>query len=208
MADRFGDRLEVVALGPLTNLALALERGRERLLRIRRLVVMGGAVAVPGNVTPAAEFNVYVDPEAAALVLGAGLPVELIPLDVTRQVMLPREALERALEGRPGPVADLVAAFTPHGFDVAAARGDAGIVLHDPLAVAVALDPTLVGFDDLHLEVECEGRLTRGLTLADRRTLPAAERPRPNCRVATAVDADGVGALLLGRLCGPPAASP
>src|SRR5204862_195840 len=84
-ADRFREELVIVALGPLTNLAVALSRDRRALSRVGRIVVMGGAVAVPGNVTAAAEFNFYVDPEAAAAVFEADLPLELVPLDVTQQ---------------------------------------------------------------------------------------------------------------------------
>src|SRR5260370_20836384 len=83
--DRWGPELTVVALGPLTNLAAAAALDVRRLARAGRVVVMGGAVAVPGNVTPAAEFNFFVDPEAAAQVLEAGLAVEVTPIRVTRR---------------------------------------------------------------------------------------------------------------------------
>lgn len=200
-ADRFGGELTVVALGPLTNLALALGRDRQRLARIGRLVVMGGAVAAPGNVTPAAEFNFFVDPEAAAAVVEAGLPVELVPLDVTRQVILTRAALAAGLGRRDDRRARFIADMTPHAFDGAAGLEEGGIALHDPLAVAVAVDPSLVGLDRLHVEVECEGRATRGLSLADRRPI-APERRRPaNCQVAMAVDRERFLDLFLERLC-------
>lgn len=201
MAGRFGRDLVVVALGPLTNLALALERDARRLGRVGRIVVMGGAVTAAGNVTPAAEFNFYVDPEAAAAVFEAGLPLELVPLDVTRQVILRQADLSAQLGRRPGPVARFVADFTLHGFAFGTERGDGGIVMHDPLAVGVALDPSLVGFEDLHVEIECEGRVTRGLSLADRRPIPAHRKRASNCRVALTVDAPRFLGLLLERLC-------
>jgi inosine-uridine nucleoside N-ribohydrolase len=200
-ADRIGRDLTVVALGPLTNLALALERDRRRLGRVGRVVVMGGAVGVPGNVTPAAEFNFYVDPEAAAALFDAGLPLELVPLDVTGRVVLPRATLEARLGNCPGPVARFLADCTLHGFEFGAERGEGGIVMHDPLAVGVALDPTLVGFEDLHVEVECEGRVTRGLSLADRRPIPAGRKRVPNCRVALTVQAERFLTAFLERLC-------
>jgi purine nucleosidase/pyrimidine-specific ribonucleoside hydrolase len=161
---------------------------------------MGGAIAVPGNVTPAAEFNIHVDPEAAAMVLAAGLPLELIPLDVTRQVVLAEAALGERLRGRASRVARFILDFTDHGFAFGAAREGGGIALHDPLAMAVALDPSLVTFAPLHVEVECEGRLTRGLTLADRRGGPV-DRAAPNCRVALAVDVDRALRVVLEGLC-------
>ncbi len=158
-ADRWGPDLTVVALGPLTNLALALQQDPRRLGRVGRIVVMGGAIAVPGNITPAAEFNFYVDPEAAAAVLEAGLPVELVPLDVTRRVVLAQTALTERLLRCSDRVARFILDFTLHGFAFGAERENGGIVLHDPLAMAVALDPSLVTLDPLHVEVECEGRL-------------------------------------------------
>ncbi|HEX7212580.1 MAG TPA: nucleoside hydrolase [Methylomirabilota bacterium] len=199
-ADRWGPDLTIVALGPLTNVAAALALDARRLARAGRIVVMGGAIAVPGNVTPAAEFNIHVDPEAAAMVLSAGLPIELIPLDVTRQVVLAEHALVGRLRGRASPVARFILDFTGHGFAFGDEREGGGIVLHDPLAMAVALDPSLVTFEALHVEVECEGRLTRGLTLADRRRPPPG-RLAPTCRVALAVDVERALRLVLEGLC-------
>ncbi|MEK7371007.1 MAG: nucleoside hydrolase [candidate division NC10 bacterium] len=200
-ADRFRGELVIVALGPLTNLAIALQRDWRRLASAARVVVMGGAVAVPGNVTPGAEFNFFVDPEAAATVFEAGLPLEMVPLDVTRQAVLRRADLEARLSPPLGPVEQLLLDVTAYGFDVAAARGDGGIVLHDPLAIAVALDPSLVDFQALHVEVESEGRVARGLSLADRRPIPVESRLPANCRVALSVDAPRFLTLFLERLC-------
>jgi inosine-uridine nucleoside N-ribohydrolase len=199
VARRFGEALVVVALGPLTNLAIALDRDRAALARVGRIVVMGGAIGVPGNVTAAAEFNFYVDPEAAATVLEAGLPIELVPLDVTRRVVLSEAELAPRLAAAPSRLARFVADFTRHGFE-AGTRGR-GLFLHDPLAVGVALDPSVVGFEDLHVVVECEGRHTLGMSLADRRGTAAHRRARPNCRVATTVDAPRFLSRLLDRLC-------
>lgn len=200
-AARFAGELVVVAIGPLTNLALALRRDRDRMASIRRLVVMGGAVASPGNVTPLAEFNFYVDPEAAAQVLESGLPVELIPLDVTRKVILSSSALDSRLSTCPGRLARFISDFTPKGFAFGAEVGEGGLTLHDPLALAVALDPSLVSFEALHVAVECEGRLSRGMAVADRRPLPAHRKLPPNCRVAMSVDAGRFLSFFLDRLC-------
>jgi inosine-uridine nucleoside N-ribohydrolase len=200
-ADRWGAELTIVALGPLTNLALALQRDARRLGRIGRIVVMGGAIAVPGNITPAAEFNFYVDPEAAAAVLDAGLPVELVPLDVTRRVVLAQGALTERLLRCSDRVARFILDFTLHGFAFGEEREGGGIVLHDPLAMAVALDPSLVTFEALHVEVECEGKLTRGLSLADRRAIPSHRKRASICRVAMGVDAERVLGMVLERLC-------
>lgn len=198
-ADRFAGRLVVVALGPLTNVALALRRDPRRLAQAARIVVMGGAVAVPGNVTAAAEFNMHVDPEAAALVFASGLPIELVPLDVTRRVVLTRADLRAALGRHGGSTARFIEDFTAHGFDFETQRGDGGMALHDPLAVGVAMDPSLVTLEPLHVAVECEGRLTRGMTVADRR--PHRDRPAPTCRAALDVDAPRFLQLFLERVC-------
>jgi inosine-uridine nucleoside N-ribohydrolase len=201
MADRFGKDLVVVALAPLTNLAVAVERDLARLRRVGRIVIMGGAVAAPGNVTPVAEYNFYVDPEAAATVLEAGLPLELVPLDVTRQVVLRRSELAARLHRCPSRIAQFVADFTLHGFAFGDERGDGGIALHDPLAVGAALDPSLVGYEALHVEVECDGRITRGMSVADRRPLRSHRKRPPNCRVARSVDAPRFLDLFLDCLC-------
>ncbi|HXJ82748.1 MAG TPA: nucleoside hydrolase [Candidatus Methylomirabilis sp.] len=201
MAERFGKELIVVALGPLTNLAVAVERNTARLREVGRIVIMGGSVAVPGNVTPVAEYNFYVDPEAAAAVFQAGLPLELVPLDVTTQVVLRQSELAERLHRCPSRIARFVADFTLHGFAFGTGRGDGGIALHDPLAAGVALDPSLVGYEALHVDVECEGRITRGMSVADRRPLRAHRKRRPNCRVAVSVDAPRFLDLFLERLC-------
>lgn len=200
-ADRWRADLTIVALGPLTNLALALQQDPRRLARAGRIVVMGGAIGVPGNVTPAAEFNFYVDPEAAAVVLDAGLPVELIPLDVTRRVVLAQAALTDRLRRCSDLVARFILDFTLHGFAFGAEREGGGIVLHDPLAMAVALDPSLVTFEPTCIAVECEGTLTRGMALADRREIPSHRKRAPTCRVAVDVDAERVLRVVLERLC-------
>jgi inosine-uridine nucleoside N-ribohydrolase len=179
---RAGDLL-LIALGPLTNLAIALDRAGEALRGVGRLVVMGGAVDVPGNVTPTSEFNIHVDPDAAARVLGAGLPVDLVPLDATRQARLDRGRLERALAAGPPDYAARVAAICARAF-----RSDReGMVLHDPLAVGAAVDETLVTWEAARLEVGADGQTRR---------VPGT----PNCRVAQRVDAERFLAMFLARL--------
>ena len=183
-----GPALTLVALGPLTNLALALEHDAGALARIGRLVAMGGAVDVPGNVTPTAEFNMHVDPEAAVRVLAAGLPLDLVPLDATGQAVLERSALEAALGRRPGPLATRIAAFTERGFRIDTAAGGRGMLLHDPLAVGVAFDPTLVTWERVALAIGPEGETRRSGGPA-------------NCRVARVVDQPRFLATFLERLC-------
>jgi inosine-uridine nucleoside N-ribohydrolase len=198
---RFPEELVLVALGPLTNLALALRRDAQRMALLRRLVVMGGAVGVPGNVTPVAEFNFYVDPEAAARVLASGLPIELVPLDVTRNAILPRSVLQNRLAACPDPVSRFVADMTQRGFQFAEEIGEGGITLHDPVALGIAVDPSLTHFEALHVAVECEGALTRGMSVADRRPIPVGRKAPATCRVARWLKADTFLELFLDRLC-------
>lgn len=198
---RFPEELVLVALGPLTNLALALQRDAGRMRHLRRVVIMGGAVAVPGNVSPVAEFNFYVDPEAAGQVLASGLPIELVPLDVTRHALLPRSVLEKRLAACPGAVSRFIAAITQKGFQFAEEIGEGGIILHDPVALAVALDPSLARFEPVHVAVECEGTLTRGMSVADRRAIPAGRKAPATCRVALRVETDRFLEMFLERLC-------
>src|SRR5207248_3843271 len=102
------------------------------------------------------EFNIHVDPDAARQVLEAGLPIDLVPLDATRQVVLRREELEAALARHPGPAADRIAAFTAHGF-TDHGDGVSGLTLHDPLAIAAAVDPTLLTWERVRLTVGADG---------------------------------------------------
>jgi inosine-uridine nucleoside N-ribohydrolase len=171
-----GDRLTLVALGPLTNLALAFEADAHAMRGIGRIVAMGGAVDVPGNVTPAAEFNVWGDPEAARAVFESGHTIDLVPLDATRQTTLARSDLEHALLGLPKVAVDRVLAFCARGFRVDAARGRPGMILHDPLAIGAAIDPTLVGWECARLTVGPDGETGRAAGA-------------PNCRFAREVDA-------------------
>jgi purine nucleosidase/pyrimidine-specific ribonucleoside hydrolase len=201
LASRFGSDLTLLALGPLTNVALALRRDARRLGRIGRLVVMGGAVAVPGNVTAAAEFNFFVDPEAAAAVVGSDLPLELGPLDVTRETLVTEGERAGRIDGRSDPAARFVRDFTGWGFASAAARGAAGLVLHDPLAAGATIDQTLVGWAPRQVTVECAAGLPRGRSRAEPWSGAAGGSAAPPCRVATSVDAARFLDFFLERVC-------
>ena len=185
---RHREQLVVIALGPLTNLAHVIERDVRALRSVGRIVVMGGAVDVPGNATADAEFNMHVDPDAARLVFEARLTLDLVPLDATRQAMLTRAQLEEALAARPGPVADRIRAFTARGFQERGPDGVRGMTLHDPLAVGVALDPRLTDWSPARVDIGPDGETRR------------APGP-PNCRVPGRVDRTRFVATFLDRCC-------
>jgi inosine-uridine nucleoside N-ribohydrolase len=190
-ARRYQRELTIIALGPLTNLALALKEDAGALGRVGRVVAMGGAVDVPGNVTPTAEFNMFVDPEAAHRVLAAGLSLEVVPLDATRQAVLPRAGMRATLARASGVLASRIQAFSERGFRISHGDGAQGMALHDPLAVGLALDPSLGKWEAARLAIGPDGETGR------------ASGP-PNCRVAKGVDTDRFIRLFLDRLCPPP----
>ncbi len=163
--------LTVLALGPLTNLALACRADPTWAGRLDRLVIMGGAMGVPGNVTPVAEANFYSDPEAAAIVMASGTPITLVGLDVTGQAEVPLRRFAAArtwarVSNGADPIAGLAVALLDYYIGVVPDPGWAGPALHDPLAVAVACQPDLVETKRVKVEVETAGDVTRGQSVA------------------------------------------
>jgi purine nucleosidase/pyrimidine-specific ribonucleoside hydrolase len=194
--------MTLIALGPLTNVALALQAEPARMRRLRELVIMGGAIRVPGNVTPAAEFNIHADPHAAANVLASGLSITLVPLDVTRQVRLPRQEVRGLAERVDDPVVRFVHHATTKAMVFYEQReGVASMALHDPLAVGVAVDPSLVRAVPLMVDVETEGRLTDGMTVGDLRPISEELKRPPNLQVALEVDAARFLSMFKERVC-------
>jgi len=197
--------LTLIALGPLTNIADAVEADLPTLKRIRQLVIMGGAVTVSGNITPAAEFNLFFDPEAARRVFDSGLPIMLVPLDVTQQAVLTRERLASAVSDNPGRIAQFVVDATRRPFELAEEhQGRPQLFLHDPLAVGTVIDPDLVATRPLHVELETRGDVTRGMSVADRRIIRAAMKKTPNAAVCLQVRSRRLLSLFFGRVLCPP----
>jgi inosine-uridine nucleoside N-ribohydrolase len=191
LVERVGPDTVLVPIGPLTNVALALDRG----LRPARIVLMGGAIA-EGNMTPAAEFNIWADPEAAQRVFHAGVPVTMIGLDVTHRALLTPALAERfRAAGRVGTfVAELVDFFKQYHLRT---YGWDGAPIHDAVALAHAFRPELVRTQHLNVEVETESELCRGRTVVD--LWSRTERPA-NAEVGVDIDADGFFELLLERI--------
>jgi purine nucleosidase len=177
-------------LGPLTNIATALEKAPEIAGRVRELVMMGGGFFEGGNITPAAEFNIYVDPEAAAAVFKSGIPIVMMPLDVTHKVAKLRE-----IGSRPAiALVEMLDFF--ERFDIEKYGSDGG-PLHDPTVIAYLLKPELFSGRDCNVEVETASPLTVGMTVVDWWQVTGRKH---NARVMKDVDADGFFALLTERV--------
>ncbi|MGL6210163.1 MAG: nucleoside hydrolase [Paracoccaceae bacterium] len=154
-------------LGPLTNIAVAFQRAPDIIPRVQQIVLMGGAYFEVGNITPAAEFNIYVDPDAAEIVFRAGVPLVVMPLDVTHKALTNRARIEafRAMGTEPGR---MVAEWTDffERFDMQK-YGSEGAPLHDPCVIAYLLDPSLFSGRHINVEIETVSELTLGMTVAD-----------------------------------------
>lgn len=155
------------ALGPLTNLGLALQAEPKLGARVKEIVLMGGGLFEGGNTTPAAEFNIYVDPEAAQMVMHCGAPITMIPLDLTHQTLTSDSIIEhfRAMPNETGPASAGLLDFFER-FDVEK-YGSQGGPLHDPNVIAFLLQPALYGGRQINVEIETGSELTRGMTVAD-----------------------------------------
>ncbi|HYX15612.1 MAG TPA: nucleoside hydrolase [Nostoc sp.] len=188
-AKEYGDHLNIIALGPLTNLATAIQKDAATMKQIGRIIIMGGAVTVPGNITAAAEFNFFVDPHAAQIVMQSGIPLTLVGLDVAMKAPLTRQVVEENLQRRPTKVTQFIADCTRiYMAFYRTHEGFHGCYLHDPLAMAVAIDPSLVTTESLYIVVETEGRFTTGLSLADRRDRRDDKSNPPNVEACLDVD--------------------
>jgi purine nucleosidase len=189
--------ITLCALGPLTNIAMALVKAPEVVGKVCELVVMGGACFQLGNVTPAAEFNIHVDPHAAAIVIDSGIPITMIPLDITHQLITtePRLAALQALPNRYGKaVVELLAAFERNR---RAKFGERAKALHDPAVIGYLLRPDLYDGREVNVAIETDSPLTVGMTVVD--WWGVTGRP-VNARFLNTVDADGFYSLLAEKL--------
>ncbi len=190
-------KVTLCPLGPLTNIALALNRAPEIAQNIDEIVLMGGGLFEGGNVTPAAEFNIYVDPHAADVVFRSGIPIVMMPLDLTHTALTSRARVEafRDLGTRPGvATAELLDFF--ERFDVEK-YGSEGGPLHDPNVIAYLIKPELYAGRHINVEVEITSELTMGMTVADWWGVTGRT---PNCQYMRSVDDVGFFDLLVERI--------
>jgi len=186
----------LIALGPLTNVALLVEAHPEATRRIERIVLMGGAIH-EGNQTPSAEFNIWIDPEAAARVFESGLDVTMVGLDVTNKAVLTAADADRIRDSGPiGAAAAAMLDFYLGFYNEAYEHG--GAPIHDAVAVAHVFRTDLLTLGGKHVEVDTSDGICRGRTVVDMRKRTSG--PGPNAHVALDIDAEGFRSLLLGRL--------
>ena len=192
IARQYSEELTLIATAPLTNLALAIQRDMEGMGKLKEIVIMGGAVRTGGNVTPHAEFNIFSDPLAAKIVLESGLPITLVPLDVTHQVSLTPQWMEEKVKPIKNPISKFVMDATGYDSTAHRFRNMELIHLHDPLAVGVVIDPHLVKKQKLSLRVETQEGEHYG------RTFETNEGPK--IEACLGVNAKGFLEIFLSRL--------
>lgn len=177
--------ITLVALAPLTNVALAIRKEPRIVQAVREVIIMGGALNVEGNTTPLAEFNFFVDPHAAHIVLHSGMPITLIPWDITRDVLLTQAHVTRLLQ-IDSPISRFIEEATRYYIEFHEAYfGYAGCSINDPAALALVFFPNLAQTKLIHVDVEIASELTIAKTVADFLGVRGLE---PNVRVVTEFD--------------------
>jgi len=209
--------ITLVPVGPLTNIALALEKDPSIVPLVKEVVLMGGSIS-GGNVSGAAEANIHNDPEAAQIVFQAGWPLTMVGLDVGNQTLLTRRHIAALAKNR-GPISDFIYQVADFRIAFSEKHASPGAPMYDPLAVGVAIDSTLVQAPAMHVDVETRGEFTRGETVANRRgsnelntlqhfpdgdryVIEGFEKLSLNVKVCTAVDAEKFLQMLVTRLEG------
>ncbi len=188
--------ITLIPIGPLTNVAMALLREPGLKDKISRIVLMGGALGV-GNMTPSAEFNIFVDPEAARIVFDAGIPLLMIGLDVTHKAILTREHVA-IIKAKGTPVTDVFTGLLTFYLDSLTELGySQGGAMHDACTVAAVCDPSLISTKLMRVDIETKGEFTRGRTVCDARPITSGT---PNAHVGLDIDSERFFGMLLDRL--------
>jgi purine nucleosidase len=189
--------LTLVAIGPLTNVALAIRKEPRIVEAVKELIIMGGAIRHEGNQTALAEFNTYVDPHAAHIVYHAGIPTTLVPLDVTYQCILTAQDVER-LRKINSPITKFIKDATDFYMEYHDSyQGIKGCIINDPLALALTLAPELCDYEELYVDVDISGGVSMGKTFADFYNF---EGKPANMKVALGVRSRNFIDLFLGRM--------
>jgi purine nucleosidase len=210
---KYPHEITLIPVGPLTNIALAVSKDPSIATLVRNIVIMGGSIS-GGNVNGAAEANIYGDPEAAQIVFNAGWIVTMVGSDVGERTLMTRKELGQ-LQSTHGPENDFVSRLGDFYLTRGEKNGYSGAAMYDPLAVGIAMDPTLGTLKEMHVDVETKGEFTRGETVAnrmganernvlhgDRYVIEGYDYLKPNARVCTASDAARFLQLFISRIQG------
>ena len=189
---KYPGEITLVPTGPLTNVALAIQKDAGFAARLKEIILMGGAAYCCGNVGPYTEFNIGVDPEAARVVFSSGAKITMVGLDVTDKTVLPL----RAVEEGPGPLRAFVRSLVGAHSKIS---GNGGMTMHDPLTMGFVADRSLLELKPAHVQIETLGELTRGMTVVERRE---GREPPSNAMVAVGVDAERFNRLWLETVLG------
>jgi purine nucleosidase len=213
MIHKYPHEITLIPVGPLTNIALAVSKDPSIAALVKDIVIMGGSIG-GGNVNGAAEANIYNDPEAAQIVFNAGWMVTMVGSDVGERTLITRKYLAE-LQSSHGPQSDFIAKIADFYLTRSEKSGYSGAAMYDPLAVGIALDPTLGTLKEMHVDVETKGEFTRGETVANRMgsnennvlhgdhyEIEGVIALRSNARVCLASDADRFLQLFVSRVRG------
>jgi inosine-uridine nucleoside N-ribohydrolase len=213
MVHKYPHEITLIPIGPLTNIALAVSKDPSIAALVHNIVIMGGSIT-GGNVNGAAEANIYNDPEAAQIVFHAGWMVTMVGSDVGERTLITRKYLAE-LQASHGPQSDFIAKLADFYLTRSEKSGYSGAAMYDPLAVGIALDPTLGTLREMHVDVETKGEFTRGETVANRMgsnennvlhgdhyEIEGVTDLKPNARVCLASDADRFLQLFVSRVRG------
>jgi inosine-uridine nucleoside N-ribohydrolase len=213
LVHKYPHEITLVPLGPLTNIALALRKDPSIAGLVKEVVLMGGAIS-GGNVDAAAEFNIYVDPEAADIVFNAGWPLTMVGLELGRKALFNRDHLA-LLRGTKGLQSELAAGILEHHVTLSEKYGLKGAPLYDPTAMAAVIDPSLITTQSMRVDIELRGEFTRGETVANRQNAVNLKVPEgdhlvfrgteplsPNAHVAIDIDRERFFSLFISRLTG------
>jgi inosine-uridine nucleoside N-ribohydrolase len=213
MVHKYPHEITLIPVGPLTNIALAVSKDPSIASLVKDIVIMGGSIT-GGNVNGAAEANIYNDPEAAAIVFNAGWMVTMVGSDVGERTLITRKYLAE-IQSSHGPESNFIAKIAEFYLNRSEKSGYSGAAMYDPLAVGIALDPTLGTLKEMHVDVETKGEFTRGETVASRMgseensvlhgdhyEIEGVIELKPNARVCLASDADRFLQLFVSRIRG------
>jgi purine nucleosidase len=213
MVHKYPHEITLIPVGPLTNIALAVSKDPSIAALVKDIVIMGGSIT-GGNVNGAAEANIYNDPEAAQIVFNAGWIVTMVGSDAGERTLMTRKYLAQ-LQTSHGPQSDFIAQIADFYLTRSEKSGYSGAAMYDPLAVGIALDPTLGTLEKMHVDVETKGEFTRGETVANRRgssennvlhgdhyEIEGVVDLKPNAKVCLASDADRFLQLFVSRIRG------